>query len=384
MADITVRDANISNKQDFERVYKAMQMAALMSHVKPATRRYLRQELTDGRSNPYLIMNGPTIIGAAITSTPKYDPYLYDFAIYKRHQGKGYGKPALEAVLDQIKQDDKPIQLDVGYDNTRAQHLYEQAGFKKEHEWKSTGNWHMKKDAAMAPEERKLRSLAKPYYVATGKNSWDHINQVLKNSEAMTQQVYGRPLTLEEKAAILFHDSAVRQTGTHKQHGEHGRDLAIPLLLSTGYFNKKQLKDIGQAILEHDTLDNTGGPFTSTTGEVLASGDANPPDLPWLLNKMYSWQIQNNPGTPDDWKQNIYNTATKLYGVDSSFKYPELYNRFHKNRMPEMRKYISGATPEELWDIVTRYRKKHHLGDRQDKMPASTLTKAANTILNKR
>lgn len=149
MNSIALQKADISNKQDFERVYRAMRMAALVSHVKPATRKYLRDELEDGRSDPYLIMNGPTILGAAIMSAPKYDPYLYDFAIYRRHQGKGYGRPALNAVLDKLKQAGKPIQLDVAYDNTRAQHLYEQAGFKKEHEWKSTGNWHMKKDAKL-------------------------------------------------------------------------------------------------------------------------------------------------------------------------------------------------------------------------------------------
>ena len=140
------------------------------------------------------------------------------------------------------------------------------------------------------------------------------------------------------------------------------------------------MDEIGQAILEHDTLDNTGGPFSSTTGEVLASGDANPPELPWLLNKMYSWQIQNNPGTKEDWKQNIYNTATKLYGTGSEFKYPKLYNDFHKNRMQAMREKISGSTPEELWEIVTKYRKKHRLGDRQDKFPAPTLLKAASLL----
>ena len=229
-------------------------------------------------------------------------------------------------------------------------------------------------------EERTLRRLAKPYYVEHGKNSWEHVNQVLKSAEAMTQQIYGRPLTLEEKAAILFHDSAVLPYGTHKEHGQHAKDMAIPILLGTGMFNQKQLDDIGTAILEHDTLDNTGGPFTSTTGEVLASGDANPPELPWLLNKMYSWQIQNNSGTNEAWKENIYNTATKLYGTGSNFKYPGLYNAFHKDRMQKMRETISNSTPDELWDIVTKYRKKHKLGDRESKFPAPTLMKAAKLL----
>lgn len=238
---------------------------------------------------------------------------------------------------------------------------------------------YLEKQAAYK-EERTLRRLAKPYYIDHGKNSWEHVNQVLKSAEAMTQQIYGRPLTLEEKAAILFHDSAVLPYGTHKEHGQHAKDMAIPILLSTGMFNQKQLDDIGTAILEHDTLDNTGGTFTSMTGEVLASGDANPPELPWLLNKMYSWQIQNNPGTSEAWKENIYNTATKLYGTGSDFKYPGLYNTFHKDRMQKMRETISNSTPDELWDIVTKYRKKHRLGDRESKFPAPTLLKAAKLL----
>ena len=42
-----------------------------------------------------------------------------------------------------------------------------------------------------------------------------------------------------------------------------------------------------------------------------------------------------------------------------------------------MKQRIANATPDELWDIVTKYRKKHRIGDYDIKFPAPTLLKAA-------
>lgn len=227
-------------------------------------------------------------------------------------------------------------------------------------------------------KERTLRRLAKPYYVEHGNNSWDHIKQVYTNANAMTQQIYGRPLTLSEKAAIFFHDSAVKSMG-RKNHGQNAKDLAVPLLLSTGYFDQQQLDDIGQAILEHDTLDNKGGPFTSTTGEVLASGDTEPPDIPWMLNKMYGWHIRNTPNKAD-WKQGIYDSVKEYFGPDVNALQPPLYNKFHKDRRRIMKEQINSYSADELWDIVTKYRKKHHIGEDEIKYPNTTLLKAASNL----
>lgn len=386
--DLSLRYADITDPTQFNRIYKAMVMAANASHVKPATKKYLRNEFEEDRSEPYFITDGPKILGAAIMTPFPDDPYLYDFVLYKRYQGKGYGKPALDAVLQHLSNRGKPIELDVGYDNYKAQHLYEQAGFKKEHEWKSTGNWHMKKDAATISfllekqaadkEERTLRRLAKPYYVAHGNNSWDHIKQVYTNADAMTRQIYGRPLTLSEKAAIFFHDSAVLSKG-RKNHGQNARNLAIPLLLSTGFFDQQQLDDIGQAILEHDTLDNKGGPFTSTTGEILASADTEPPDMPWILNKMYGWHIKNTPNK-EDWKQGIYDSVQEYFGPGVNALQPPLYNKFHKDRRQVMKEQMNSLSADELWDIVTKYRKKHHIGEDEIRYPNTTLLKAAKLL----
>ena len=219
----------------------------------------------------------------------------------------------------------------------------------------------------MDPRERLLRRLARPYYPAEGRRSWEHVNQVKRNAEMMVQGLEHRPLTLQEKAAIYFHDCAIKARGTGKQHGRYGREMALPLLLSTGIFNKKQLNEIGTAILEHDTLNATGRKFSNETAEVLASGDANTPDLPWLLNKFYNWQLQNNPDK-NTWKSDIYETAVGEFGNKSTEKFPRMFNKFHGDRVQKLRDQIDSMSQDEMWDMVQRYRRKHHLDEMDERL----------------
>lgn len=219
----------------------------------------------------------------------------------------------------------------------------------------------------MDPQERLLRRLARPYYPESGRRSWEHVNQVKRNAEMMTQGLEHRPLTLQEKAAIYFHDCAIKARGTGKQHGRYGREMALPLLLSTGIFNKKQLNEIGTAIVEHDELNATGKPFSNHTAEILASGDANPPDLPWLLNKFYTWQLTNNPDK-STWKDDIYETAVGEFGNKSTEKFPAYYNKFHGERLQKLRDTIDNMSKDEMWDMVQKYRKKHHLAEMDNRL----------------
>ena len=92
---LTLRYADIENKQDFDKIYKAVGLAARASHVPTPKRWRIREEIEDQRSDPILISRGARVIGAALISPFPDDPYLYDFALYRPYQGKGYGKEAL-------------------------------------------------------------------------------------------------------------------------------------------------------------------------------------------------------------------------------------------------------------------------------------------------
>jgi len=59
--------------------------------------------------------------------------WMFHFFIDESHQGKGYGKQALTAILQMIKRDHatcKKIQLTVHPDNDVAQSIYTRAGFR--------------------------------------------------------------------------------------------------------------------------------------------------------------------------------------------------------------------------------------------------------------
>ena len=216
-----------------------------------------------------------------------------------------------------------------------------------------------------------LKRLAKPYYASTGGNSWEHINQVMDNASAMVNAVDHRPLTLEEQAAILFHDASVKPTGTRKHHGNNSADLAIPILLSTGYFSKPQLDTIRQAIIEHETLDNKGGPFSSDVGDVLASGDAVQPDLPWIANKAWAWGIKH--GIPKEQRnQHAFDSLREFWSSKSTAKYPRHYNEFHGSRVDDVKKQVDNMTVDQFARIVAAYRKRHRLNDEDPRLPAST------------
>ena len=137
--------------------------------------------------------------------------------------------------------------------------------------------------------------------------------------------------------------------------------------MATGIFNDKEVKDIGKAILEHDTLNATGRKFSNHIGEVLASGDANPPDLPWLLNKFYNWQLQNNPDK-SNWSTDLYETAIGEFGNKSTEKFPAMYNKFHGDRVQRLRDKIDSMTQGEMWDMVQKYRKKHRFDEMDERL----------------
>ena len=138
----------------------------------------------------------------------------------------------------------------------------------------------------------KLEDIAKPYYAAEGGNSWQHIQQVLGEAGRILQKLKKRELTLSERAAILFHDSAVLKHGK-ENHGALSAEIARKALTPTKLFDENTLNTIVTAIQEHDDEANPAGAHSSELSDLLASADFNPPDVPWMLNKSYVWGIRH-------------------------------------------------------------------------------------------
>lgn len=216
---------------------------------------------------------------------------------------------------------------------------------------------------------RMLRRKAKPMYVPTGQNSWQHVNQDLAHGRAMLNKVYGRDYTLPEYAAILFHDSSVKaENGSKTDHALHSAQLSRPILKGMGLFSDQELDDIYTAIAEHDTYVDPDGPRTGRLSDLLASADAVPLDYPWILNKGYIWGMKH--GYDDD--TNMPRTANALreyYGSNTERQYPQLYSKYYGRRIQDMHEYFDKLTGEDVREIVTRYRKKHRLGTNDYRMP---------------
>ena len=84
---------------------------------------------------PFGIYNGDEMVGYVMViydyDIPEYD--IWHMMIDEKHQGKGYGKAALEQVLAYIKTkpfgDSNRVTLTCNMDNTKALALYQNMGF---------------------------------------------------------------------------------------------------------------------------------------------------------------------------------------------------------------------------------------------------------------
>lgn len=83
--------------------------------------------------NPCAIYAGSTMIGFLMYGRDPEDRqyWLYRFMIDDRHQGKGYGKAALQQLIAVIRALPNAPELNVGFDleNHVAAHLYKSNGF---------------------------------------------------------------------------------------------------------------------------------------------------------------------------------------------------------------------------------------------------------------
>ncbi|WP_211749354.1 GNAT family N-acetyltransferase [Paenibacillus sp. Marseille-Q4541] len=61
--------------------------------------------------------------------------WIYRLMIDATYQSRGYGKAAMEKLIDKIKEDKEHQVIYISFepDNTRAKHLYEKLGFEADH-----------------------------------------------------------------------------------------------------------------------------------------------------------------------------------------------------------------------------------------------------------
>ena len=182
----------------------------------------------------------------------------------------------------------------------------------------------MYKQAYSNPEFRKLVRLARPFYNYMGANDWSHIQDVRRRANAMTHKLYGRGLTPAEYAAVLFHDSTKHEMGADN-HGRMGGLRAAEVLAVA--MPKEQLAEAVEAISVHD--DNLPK-FPSQTAELLASADANPPDLGFVLNKGWKYGIKHGFNE----EQQVANLSSDdgvsgMYRRGGSFHYPDMWNKYY-------------------------------------------------------
>lgn len=221
----------------------------------------------------------------------------------------------------------------------------------------------MNKTAYASNTYRQLARLARPYYPADGPNSWAHIQEVRRRARRMTRALYGRELMPEEYAAIMFHDNTKRDFGG-KNHGPMGAERALKILAAAHLMPKEQNEAAAEAIRVHD--DNLAK-FPSHTAELLASADANPPDVDWMLNKSYNWTIRNGL-KGDDRIRHIMEQVPRKYGVGGTFNVPGIYAKYYKDKSERFQRDLSAFDFDTVKRRVEAYRKKYGIGPDEQKV----------------
>lgn len=199
---------------------------------------------------------------------------------------------------------------------------------------------------------RRLTRAARPYYNFTGPNDWEHISDVRHRAQLMARKLYGRGLTADEYASILFHDCAKHDLGADN----HARNSAER---ARGILRRILAEDEADRAIEAIALhDSNLEKFPTTAAELLASADANPPDAEWMLNKSYNWQLRHGIQDP---VSGVMKAMPGKYGTSGTFHYPEIYSRFYGDRLKSMQRIMDTLTPETALKLIHDYRARNGL-----------------------
>ena len=211
---------------------------------------------------------------------------------------------------------------------------------------------------------QKIARMAKVHYRPEGQNSWQHIQQVYSQAARCLRFVEKRDMTPVEFAAIVYHDSSVMLQDKDR-HNEFSALIAKKDLATI--FTDDELETIGTAILEHDN--NPEHVFTSSVGDLLATGDFNPPDLEWVLNKSYTWGVKHGL-SHEQRMQNLMRTMPQAYGTHGSMNhFPKYYYAYFHDRLKAFQRAMDRLTYKKAEEIVMAYRQRNGLKDNDITLP---------------
>ncbi|WP_421915108.1 GNAT family N-acetyltransferase [Mesorhizobium sp.] len=91
----------------------------------------LQEAKADKDARPRVVMADGQVVGFLMYDASEDEARIYRFMIDRAHQGKGYGKAALRASLDEIRDLGHVTGISICYEpeNEAARHLYRSAGF---------------------------------------------------------------------------------------------------------------------------------------------------------------------------------------------------------------------------------------------------------------
>lgn len=192
-----------------------------------------------------------------------------------------------------------------------------------------------------------IEDLATKYYEPVGAHGMPHIRNALAHANQLVSIRKSNPtLTDAERAAVLFHDSGIRDYGRAKHELSSARVARREL---KNRFDPATLKQIARAVAEHRA--SYKGKYYSDMSDLVSSADLNPPDLANTIKRSYQYGVDK--GWPEERRlQNAVYTPREKYGTKGYARFPAHYTAYHKPELKKFREAIDKITIGDVRNIV--------------------------------
>lgn len=192
-------------------------------------------------------------------------------------------------------------------------------------------------------KDPKFTAKAKRYYDAQGSHGWNHVSDVLNRARLMVAQD-NRLLSDEEIAAVLFHDSSLRQGDRETHHIDSAKIAEKELKKS---FDPNTISRIAKAIREH--RGSYKGKYSSKLSELVSSADRGEPNLDDIIKRSYTYQVEHNFDVPE---KLVVEHIKDKYSRAGYARKPEYYQRLYRDRLDDMYERVDRLTPKEVLSVV--------------------------------